>query len=223
MPVPPSDVELVGQALAGSQEAYYALVSRYSTPAVNLAARIVGDRALAEDLAQEAFVRAFERMASYDRSRRFSSWFLQIVHNVTIDQLRRRRIHTVSIDEPDTAGHSRFVVQASNGAPDVQAERSALAAALEQALQTIRPEYRTAVVLRYQEGMSHPEIAEVMSLPVGTVKTYLHRARKELATAMTLRGWALGNPKPQSPNPNPKGPRERAESPSPETSRNGDT
>jgi len=72
-----TDAELVQQALSGSQEAYHALVSRYATPAVNLAARIIQDRTLAEDLAQEAFARAFERLSSYDQQRRFSSWFFQ--------------------------------------------------------------------------------------------------------------------------------------------------
>src|ERR1700686_5583116 len=98
MPVTPSDAELVQQALAGSQAAYQDLVSRYATPAVNLATRMVQDRALAEDLAQEAFVRAFERLSTYDQKRRFASWFFQILHNVTIDHLRHKRPAIVSLD-----------------------------------------------------------------------------------------------------------------------------
>lgn len=87
-----SDAELVRQALAGSQEAFRTLVSRYASAAVNVAARLVHDRALAEDLAQEAFVRAFARLKTYDPERRFSSWFFQVLHNVSIDYLRRRRV-----------------------------------------------------------------------------------------------------------------------------------
>lgn len=71
MPLTPSDAELVQQALAGSQPAYRDLVSHYATSAVNLASRIIRDRAVAEDLAQEAFARAFERLATYDQKRRF--------------------------------------------------------------------------------------------------------------------------------------------------------
>jgi len=89
--VTPSDTELAGEALVGSQAACAALVARYATAAVNLAARLVHDRALAEDLAQEAFARAFARLASYDPQRRFAAWFLQIVRNVTMLWLNRSR------------------------------------------------------------------------------------------------------------------------------------
>jgi len=189
LPVIPSDAELVQQALAGSQEAYHALVGRYATPAVNLAARMVQDRALAEDLAQEAFARAFERLSSYDRQRRFASWFFQILHNVTIDYLRRKRPNIVSLDGMEEAGNP-CVARAPGSQPDAQAEQAALARAVDAALVRIRPEFREAVVLRYREDLSVQEISEAMSLPVGTVKTYLHRARKELASILSAQGWA---------------------------------
>ena len=102
----PSDAELAGDALAGSQAACGELVARYATAAVNLSARLVNDRALAEDLAQEAFARAFSRLASYDPQRRFAAWFLQIVRNVTIDHLRRKRLNAVSLDQLEEAGYA---------------------------------------------------------------------------------------------------------------------
>lgn len=191
MVVSPSDAELARQALAGSQSAYHTLVGRYATPAVNLAARIVGDRALAEDLAQNAFIRAFERLATYDTQRKFSSWFFQIVHNVTLDHLRRRRVNTVSLDQVEGVGRPGAIAAAAGALPDAQAEHAALARALDHALGAIRPEYREAIVLRYHEGLSDREIAEIMDLPIGTVKTYLHRARKELASILSARGWGL--------------------------------
>lgn len=184
----PSDAELARDALAGSQSACRVLVARYATPAVNLAARLVNDRALGEDLAQEAFVRAFAKLDTYDPDRKFSSWFFQIVHNVTIDYLRRRRLDTVSLDALHASGHA-IPAASRSAAPDALAEQKGLALALEEALAGIRPEYREAVILRYQDGLSQPEVAEVMGVPVGTVKTYLHRARKELAQLMTARGW----------------------------------
>lgn len=100
----PSDAELVQQALAGSQQAYQGLVKRYATPAVNLATRMVRDRAVAEELAQEAFARAFEHLSTYNQQRRFVSWFFQILHNVTIDYIRRKQPTTVSLDELGEAG-----------------------------------------------------------------------------------------------------------------------
>jgi RNA polymerase sigma-70 factor, ECF subfamily len=191
MPVSPSDAELSQQALAGSQAAYQTLVSRYGAAAVNIAARMVRDRALAEDLAQEAFVRAFDRLASYNPQHRFAGWFFQILHHVTIDHLRRKRLPTVSLDELEAAGHTGLPTRAAADSPVVQAEHAALARALESALADVRPEYREAVVLRYRENLPVHEIADVMGVPVGTVKTYLFRARKELASILTNRGWGL--------------------------------
>jgi RNA polymerase sigma-70 factor, ECF subfamily len=189
VPVTPSDVELVQQALAGSQVAYRDLVTRYATPAVNLAARMVRDRAVAEDLAQEAFARAFERLSTYDQQRRFVSWFFQILHNVTIDYLRRRRPIMVSLDELEGVGHPAFDTSSAEGSPDVKAEQAELARAVEAALALIRPEYREVVVLRYREDLSVQEIAQIMGVAAGTVKTHLYRARKELGTILSAQGW----------------------------------
>ncbi len=187
--MPYSDAELVQQALGGSQSAYHDLVARYAAPAVNLAARILADRTLAEDLAQEAFIRAFQRLSTYDAQRKFSSWFFQIVHNVTVDHLRRRRVETVSINQIDPTGAFERLGAAAGPRPDEQATQAAMNHALDQALAGIRPEYREAIVLRYQEGLSDAEIAAIMDLPMGTVKTYLYRARKELASILRERGW----------------------------------
>jgi RNA polymerase sigma-70 factor (ECF subfamily) len=174
-------------------------VGRYATPAVNLAARMVQDRALAEDLAQEAFVRAFERLSSYDQQRRFASWFFQILHNLTIDYLRRKRPATVSLDGLQEAGYPE-ASGAPGVRPDARAEQAALARAADAALARIRPEYREAVVLRYREDLSVQEVAVAMSVPVGTVKTYLHRARKELASILSAQGWAAAPAdKPETP------------------------
>jgi RNA polymerase sigma-70 factor (ECF subfamily) len=189
MAVIPSDAELVQQALGGSQAAYRDLVGRYATPAVNLATRMVQDRALAEDLAQEAFLRAFENLSSYDPRRRFASWFFQILHNVTIDYLRRKRPTVVSLDGLEEGG-SPVIAGAPRDPPEALLEQAALTRALEAALARIRPEYREAVVLHYREDLSVQEIAETMGVPAGTVKTYLHRARKELAAILSAQGWA---------------------------------
>lgn len=186
----PTDAELVQQALAGSQAAYQELVSRYAAPAVNLATRMVRDRALAEDLAQEAFIRAFDRLSTYDQQRRFASWFFQILHNVTIDFLRLKRPTTVSLDDAEEAADSAIAAGSPITGPDAQAEEAELTRAMDEALGLIRPEYREVVVLYYQEELSIEEVAASLGLPPGTVKTYLFRARKELASILAARGWA---------------------------------
>jgi len=185
----PSDGDLARQALAGSEDAYRALVQRYAGPAINLAARLVGDRALAEDLAQESFARAFDRLPTYNPDLRFSSWFFQIVHNITIDHLRRKRVAAVSLDALQEAGHPGFADPVRLGAPDAAAEHAQLTRALEAAMEHLRPEYREVVALRYREELPVEEIALVMGIPAGTVKTYLFRARKEMAELMSAAGW----------------------------------
>jgi len=186
--VPTSDAELARRALAGSQAAYSELVERYASSAVNVAVRLVNDRALAEELAQEAFVRAFARLGTFDQERRFSSWFFQILHNVSVDYLRRRRVETVSLDALLTAGYAGPSDNPSSS-PESEAERAELAEALTNALGRLRHDFREAVVLKYHQGLSVDEIAGILGVPEGTVKTYLHRARKELATILSAAGW----------------------------------
>ncbi len=185
----PSDADLARHALAGSGDAYRTLVQRYAGPAVNLAARMVRDRALAEDLAQEAFARAFDRLSTYKPECRFSGWFFQILHNITIDHLRRKRVAAVSLDALQEAGHPGFADPVRLGAPDAAAEHAALSRALDAAMAHLRPEYREVVVLRYREELPVEEIATAMGIPTGTVKTYLFRARKEMAGLMSAAGW----------------------------------
>jgi len=187
--VPPSDAELARDALGGSEAAYRELVTRYATPAVNFVFRFVRDRALAEDLAQEGFLRVYQRLSTYDPERKFSSWFFQVLRNITIDHLRVNRLPTASLDELAEEGNERAAVDRQGASPEDVAGQSELASAMSAALSRIRPEYREVVVLRYQEGLTHPEIAEILGMPSGTVKTYLHRARKELAGILSEQGW----------------------------------
>jgi RNA polymerase sigma-70 factor (ECF subfamily) len=189
MSVAASDAELARQALAGSEAAYRELVTRYATPAVNFIHRFVRDRALAEDLAQEGFLRVYQRLNTFDPERKFSSWFFQVLRNITIDHLRINRLRTSSLDELAEEGNQGAAVDRESASPEELAGQSELATAMGAALSRIRPEYREVVVLRYQEGLTQPEIAEILGIPSGTVKTYLHRARKELAGILVEQGW----------------------------------
>ncbi len=189
MAVQRTDADLAQDALAGSEAAYRELVTRYATPAVNFVHRIVRDRGLAEDLAQEGFLRVYQRLHTYDPDRKFSSWFFQVLRNITIDYLRVNRVPTASLDELQEEGNRGASVDRESVSPEQAAEQGELAIAMAAALSRIRPEYRECVVLRYQEGLTHPEIAEILGLPAGTVKTHLHRARKELADILAESGW----------------------------------
>jgi RNA polymerase sigma-70 factor (ECF subfamily) len=171
---------LVAHALAGAQPAFQELVRRYQGPVVNLIARIVRDPALAEDLAQETFLKAFRSLPTFDPARKFSSWLFRIAHNASLDALRRRRAR---------ASRATEVGDPAIPPPPDPVETAALGRALDAALARLRPEQRTAVVLRYEEGCSYDEIAQAMGIPEGTAKTHVHRARKQLAEALAAAGW----------------------------------
>ncbi len=190
----PSDAELVASVLRGSQDAFRELVVRFERPVYSLILRMVHDPAAAEDLAQEVFLKAYRHLDTYDPARRFASWLFKVAHNTTIDHLRRAAVETVPLAaraEPGDEGGDLLAVLADTTAesPAAAAERRDMARVLERAIAGLRPEYREAVILRYVEGLAYQEICDVLQLPLGTVKTNLHRARKELAAAMTAAGW----------------------------------
>lgn len=156
---------------------------------LSLLVRLTGDRALAEDLAQETFIKAMRSLAAFDVTRRLSSWILRIAHNTAIDAMRRRTIRTVSIDT--TAGELPPPDPAAPPAPD-PVERSALHAALERALASLKPDQRAAIALRYEEGLSFEEIGQVLGIPEVTARSHVHRARKHLARQLAATGWQPG-------------------------------
>ena len=196
-----TDAQLVASARAGSQEAFRDLVLRFERPVFSLIARMVQDPAMAEDLAQEAFVKAYRSLHTYDASRKLSSWLFKIAHNTAIDHLRKHAPETVSLESPqEDEGRGGLAAVLSDGSvedPAAAAERRDMARSLERAISRLRPEYREAVVLFYVEGATYQEICDVTGLPLGTVKTNLHRARKELAQEMSALGWGIETRSPE--------------------------
>ena len=188
--VPATDVELVRGALEGSESAFREVVLRYQRPVYGLIVRMIRDPGRAEELAQDTFVKAFRALHTYDVQRKFSAWLLTIAHHVAIDELRKGNIVTQSLDEMTQEGASpRELVDTRSATPAAIAERTALASALQTAIGRLRPDYREVVTLRYERELDYDEIAEITGLPMGTVKSSLHRARKELAEHLESLGW----------------------------------
>jgi len=186
----PTDPELVARALAGSQDAYRLIVDRHGRSVYNLVARIVRNDGVAEELAQDAFLRAFGALASYDPAFKLSNWLLRIAHNIAIDHLRRVKPGLVSLD--DAAGGeslANVLVDARVQSPLERTVQRDLREDIEAALALLRPRFRALIVMRYLEDMSYDEIAAATGLPLGTVKSHLHRARAALARLMTESGW----------------------------------
>lgn len=194
-PASVDDAELARLAAAGEEDAFRELVLRYERPVYGFLLRLVRVRELAEDLAQETFVKAWGALARYDGQHRMASWLFKIAHNAAVDHLRRKGLATVSLTPPDDGegmGYGATLADPAAETPEHAAERSELAVALEAALASLRPEYREVMVLRFQEGLAYEEIAGVTGLPMGTVKTHIHRARKEMAARLGAEGWGGG-------------------------------
>lgn len=185
-PKEPADQTLAERAAEGDERAIRTIVERYERPVFSLHYRMVRDRELAEDLSQETFIRAFNAIHTYNPRYKLSSWLFKIANNLAIDHLRKRRIETVSIDgAPDALTESEqaqtsYELVSQEESPEEYAANRELGEHIEAALAQLRPHYRVATVLRHVEGYSYDEIAQIMDLPLGTVKTYIHRARMEL-------------------------------------------
>jgi RNA polymerase sigma-70 factor (ECF subfamily) len=185
-----TDQEVVVLARAGRDAAYRELIRRYERPVFSLIYRMVRDRELAEDLAQETFVKALNAIESYRPEFKFSSWIFKIANNAAIDQLRRRELDTLSLDgspnaeTADAVEATALQISDRKETPLDELEARELGGAIEDAIARLRPEYRACILLRHVEGRPYEEIAEMLSLPLGTVKTYIHRARNELRMAL---------------------------------------
>ena len=140
---------------------------------------------LARELSQEAFVRAWGALDRFDPSYRFSTWLFRIAHNLGIDQLRRRRLQTVSLYRQDSAGDEvEIAVVDLHKDPLGHFENRELAATIRTAIEGLRPEYRELVLLRHFAGLSYQEIADLKEMPLGTVKNKLFRAHSVLRRAL---------------------------------------
>jgi RNA polymerase sigma-70 factor, ECF subfamily len=185
-----TDHDLVTFARTGSEKAYRELLDRYQRPVFSLIYRMVRDRELAEDLAQETFVKVFNHLDSYNPKYKFSSWIFKIASNLSIDSMRRKELQTVSLDgsrnasTADEVEATRITVASTDENPEEFLEAKELGEEIERAISMLRPEYRTAILLRHVEGRPYEEIAEVMEVPLGTVKTYIHRTRGELRESL---------------------------------------
>ena len=180
------DADVVALAQRGREDAFRELVRRYERPVFSLIFRMVRDSATAEDLAQDTFIKVLNHIDKYRPEFKLSSWLFKIANNVAIDHLRRRQVDTISMSgSPRAASASEIeatsfdLASADESALD-EMESKELGATIEKAIARLRPEYRSCILLRHVEGRSYEVIAATLDLPLGTVKTYIHRARHQL-------------------------------------------
>ena len=181
-----SDKDVIAQAREGRDSAFRELIRRYERPVFSVIYRMVRDRELSEDLAQDTFIKVLNALDKYDPSYKFSSWIFKIAHNTTVDHLRKKRPDTLSLEgspharTQEQAEATSFTPVDTSGSPEYYAESQEIGSEIEEAIGELRPEYREAILLWHVEGHPYDEIAEIMDLPLGTVKTYIHRGRNEL-------------------------------------------
>jgi len=192
----------VEQARAGDHAAFARLVAAYQGPVFNLAYRMLGNPGDAEDAAQETFLRAYDRLGSYEVDRKFSSWILSIASHYCIDQLRRRRVPLESLDDMPVWRD----LPSDDQEPEDVALQGEQERALQRALSQLPPAYRLPVILRYWNDLSYEEIAEATQSTVSAIKSRLHRARLMLAEQVEAGAATPRRPQPATPPLTPKGP-----------------
>lgn len=176
---------LVARAQAGEEHAFDRLVDLYHDKIYNYVVRMVSDPSEAEDITQEAFVKAYRNLRSFRGAASFQTWLYRIANNLTIDSVRRRkrRDNTVSLDEPvegEEGSLSRELEDAQTVGPGQSLETAELQHFVHEAIQELSPKLRAVVVMYELQGLSYEEIADILHCPLGTVKSRLFNARMEL-------------------------------------------
>ncbi len=178
------DVELVQRARQGDLDAFNALVEAYQRQVYRVAYRLVGDPDLAEDVAQETFLSAWKGLSRF-RGGSFRAWILQIAANAARDLLRRqRRRPALSLDAFETPPPNQPLPARTSSSPEAAALSGELAACLEAALRELPEPFRAAVILRDVEGLTYQEIAQILDVPLGTVRSRIARGRLALREAV---------------------------------------
>jgi RNA polymerase sigma-70 factor (ECF subfamily) len=176
------DAALVRRTTLGELSAFEELVDRYQPVVARVAAGIVGSED-AEDISQDAFLRAFHRLEGFRGEAPFRSWLLRITHNAALDHLARRRPEPVDPQTFDTSQPS------ATRAPADRLELRERIERLERKLHGLSYEHRTVLVLRDAEGFSYEEIADITDSPLGSVKGRLHRARREFVEMLRANSY----------------------------------
>jgi RNA polymerase sigma-70 factor (ECF subfamily) len=166
-----SDRDLIVRARRGENDAFGELVTRYQTGVFNVCYRLFHERGEAEDLAQETFMRAYDRLHTFDLEREFGPWIRRVAANLCLNYLESRKV-TAQLDEERDADQSQL--------PEAAAEVHERSEQIRAALLSLPPQYRVVVELRHYQELSYDEIANELNIPLSDVKSHLFRARKLL-------------------------------------------
>lgn len=184
------EATIIKQVLEGDVNAFEGLVKEYEKNVYNLALRMTGDPEDAADMAQDAFIKAYSSLSSFRGDSKFSVWLFRIVSNLCLDFLRsRKRRPTVSLSvENDEGEDMEFEIADESQSPETLLEQKLTREAVRRGLDSLPPEQRQILLLREIQGLSYEEIAQVLELESGTVKSRIFRARKRLSAFLLQDG-----------------------------------
>lgn len=178
--------QLIERALSDDQQAYTEIVNRYRKQIYHFIYRMVKDDAQAEDLTQETFIKAFRALASFNSNYAFTTWLYKIASNNCIDHFRKKRLSTYSLDTPMKSkdGELKRDFADSDQGPESEMISKEKKTQIETAIESLPEKYRKAILLRHTKDKSYEEIAEILNVPLGTVKVRIFRAREMLKSQL---------------------------------------
>ena len=176
------DLKIIESCLLGNTQIFSLLIDNYKSMVYNLAYRMSNSPHEAEDISQEAFMRAYQSLAHFNPSYKFSTWLYQITLNIIRDKYKKKEIDYVSLDTPVETDDSEFYHQPADltNSPEQIISQKENLQTIQQAIYSLPLKYREVIVLRYLQDLSYIEISNILKLPSGTVKIRLYRAREQL-------------------------------------------
>lgn len=184
-----TDGELIAKAIVGREDSFEELVRRYQRPITNYVYRMLNDYDSSLDVTQEVFIKVYNSLRKYSSEYKFSTWLYRIAHNAAIDHMRRNSMVQQSIETENSDGTYQLQLESPNPNPEQDRERSEWRLEIEAVIKCLPEPYRELIVLRHSRDLSYDEIASVTSLPLGTVKNRLFRAREMMREIFIERGF----------------------------------
>ncbi|WP_203247912.1 RNA polymerase sigma factor SigW [Sporosarcina beigongshangi] len=177
----------VNEVLKGRQDAFEEIVTLFQHRLYQVCYRMLGNAQEAEDIAQEAFVRAYTNIHTYDQNRKFSTWLFRIATNLCIDRIRKKKPdYYLDAEVPGTEGLNMYSqIAAPDELPEEQVEKMEMQERIHYEIGRLPDKYRSVIILRYIEELPLQEISDILKLPLGTVKTRVHRGREALRKQMS--------------------------------------